>query len=96
MRNNNNNSSSDNGNAAGTADNTRKDNKITASKLTGRQLWDSTLRQADWELFEAQAMADGEDFNGDNSHDVDVDFDMMAELDEGNYDLDDDDDDDTN
>jgi hypothetical protein len=26
----------------------------TASKLSGRQLWDTTLRQADWELFGAE------------------------------------------
>lgn len=76
----------------GNTDGSRKDNKTTASKLTGRQLWDSTLRQADWELFEAQAMADGEDVNGNNAHGVDVDFDLMAELGEDDYDLDDDDD----
>lgn len=50
-----------------------------ASKLTGRQLWDSTLRSADWELF-------GGGGGGDDEGE-DVDFDGIAELDSDDFDL---------
>lgn len=52
--------------------------KVSASKLTGRQLWDSTLKSADWELF-AEGGVDGEELDfeavkdefGDEGYDLD-------------------------
>lgn len=57
----------------------KREARATASRLTGRQLWDSTLKTADWELF----AADGEEGGVE-----DVDFGAMNSLDEANYDLD--------
>lgn len=64
------------------AEQEKAESKQNASKLTGRQLWDSTLRTADWELFGGGAGADDEG--------EDVDFDALADLDEDNFDFDDD------
>lgn len=63
------------------ADRERQEKKDVGSKLTGRQLWDSTLKTADWELFGG----DG----GVEEDAEDVDFDALRELDEGEYDLED-------
>jgi hypothetical protein len=44
----------------------RKQNSSKVSKLTGRQLWDTTIRNADWELFDADedgAWLDGAGFD---------------------------------
>ena len=67
-------------NAAGLA----KIAKAVAGKLTGRQVWDRTLKEADWELFNGGAeVEDGDD--------IDYDFDMGDEEDEGAFELDGDD-----
>ena len=52
-----------------------------ASKLTGRQLWDSSLKQADWELFT------GGDDDGD---DEDIDYDNRSGSDSGSQEQQDD------
>ncbi|CAD2215261.1 RWD domain protein (Gir2) [Angomonas deanei] len=56
--------------------------KASASALTGRQLWDNTLRSAEWDLFDA-----GEK---DNNEGEDVDYSLAQdELDEDCYNLED-------
>lgn len=52
--------------------------KALAGKLTGKQLWDKTIKDADWQLFAAEADA----VEGD---DIEYDFDEDAEDEE--YDL---------
>ncbi|CUG67508.1 Hypothetical protein, putative [Bodo saltans] len=42
------------------AEEAKRTYKDTVSKLTGRQLWDSTIRNADWELFGGAAEGDEE------------------------------------
>ncbi|ORC89032.1 uncharacterized protein TM35_000142430 [Trypanosoma theileri] len=46
--------------------------KKISNKLTGRQLWDSALKSADWELF------GGADDNGFDDNEQDVDFDALS------------------
>ena len=60
------------------AEREKSDAKTSASKLTGRQLWDNSLKSADWTLF-----------GGDNEEDggEDVDFDAMSGMDEDEFDL---------
>ncbi|KAK7202176.1 RWD domain-containing protein [Novymonas esmeraldas] len=56
-----------------------KEARTSASKLSGRQLWDNSLRSADWELFGAAAEEEGG---------VDVDFSVAGDdLDEDEFDL---------
>lgn len=55
----------------------------SASKLTGRQLWDSTLRNADWELFGAEG--DGEAVDLDDAG-FEYEFDEENVEDEGHVD----------
>ncbi|GET88120.1 hypothetical protein, conserved [Leishmania tarentolae] len=59
------------------AEREKKEVKVSASKLTGRQLWDNSLKSADWALFEGEAEEDVEN----------VDFDTMACLNEEEFDL---------
>lgn len=54
---------------------TTKNKKESASKMTGRQLWDSSLRNTDWELFGAE--------EGDAIGIDDAGFDYVLEDEEG-------------
>ncbi|KAG5479981.1 hypothetical protein LSCM1_06400 [Leishmania martiniquensis] len=56
----------------------KKEVKMSASKLSGRQLWDNSLKSADWALFEGEAGEDGGE---------DVDFGAVEDFDEGEFDL---------
>ncbi|KAG5480695.1 hypothetical protein CUR178_05830 [Leishmania enriettii] len=60
------------------AEREKKDVKVSASKLSGRQLWDNSLKTADWALFGGEA----EDEGGE-----DVDFGSIKDLDEDAFDL---------
>lgn len=60
----------------------KRSQKASASALTGRQLWDSTLRSADWELFGAA------ETNAEEGAVVDVDYDLRNdELNEEDFDF---------
>ena len=59
----------------------------TAGKLTGRQLWDKTIKEADWALF-------GGDADGEDGEDVDYEFAENSDDENGGYEFDDDEDDD--
>jgi hypothetical protein len=64
--------------AARIAIETAKMNAAIKGKLTGRQLWDKTIKEADWTLFAAEADAvDGDDIEYDFA-DADGDFDGDA------------------
>lgn len=60
------------------AEREKREARVSASKLTGRQLWDNSLKSADWALF-----------GGENEEEdaEDVDFDALEELDEDEFDL---------
>ncbi|KAG5506754.1 hypothetical protein GH5_05968 [Leishmania sp. Ghana 2012 LV757] len=60
------------------AEREKKDVKVSASKLSGRQLWDNSLKTADWALFGGEAEEDGGE---------DVDFGSIKDLDEDEFDL---------
>lgn len=60
------------------AERDKKEAKVSASKLSGRQLWDHSLKSADWALFGGEADEDGGE---------DVDFGEMQDLDEDEFDL---------
>ncbi|AIN97971.1 hypothetical protein LPMP_204780 [Leishmania panamensis] len=60
------------------AEREKKEVKVSASKLSGRQLWDNSLKSADWALFGGEVEEDG---GGD------VDFDSMKDLNEDEFDL---------
>ncbi|KPI88795.1 hypothetical protein ABL78_2110 [Leptomonas seymouri] len=60
------------------AEREKREAKTSASKLTGRQLWDNSLKSADWALFVGEK--EGEDGE-------DVDFDALSDLDEDEFDL---------
>jgi hypothetical protein len=47
------------------AEEAKRTYKESVSKLTGRQLWDSTIRNADWELFGGVVEGDAEDVDFD-------------------------------
>lgn len=57
----------------------KKAAKLAVSKLTGRQLWDNSLKSADWTLFGG----DGEEEDGGE----DVDFGEMDQFNEDDFDL---------
>ncbi|EPY28490.1 RWD domain containing 1 [Strigomonas culicis] len=60
----------------------KRSQKVSASTLSGRQLWDNTLRAADWDLFGAADVA------ADEGADVDVDYDLRNdELNEEDFDF---------
>ncbi|KAG5506424.1 hypothetical protein JKF63_05927 [Porcisia hertigi] len=56
----------------------KKDKKVSTSKLTGRQLWDNTLKSADWTLFGSEAEGEGGE---------DIDFSAVNDVDEDDFDL---------
>ncbi|AYU78340.1 RWD domain-containing protein [Leishmania donovani] len=60
------------------AEREKKAVKVSASKLSGRQLWDNSLKSADWALFGGEAEEDGVE---------NVDFGSMKDLDEDEFDL---------
>ncbi|KPA75346.1 hypothetical protein ABB37_08637 [Leptomonas pyrrhocoris] len=61
------------------AEREKREAKVSVSKLTGRQLWDNSLKSADWALFGGE----GEEEEGGE----DVDFDALGELNEDEFDL---------
>lgn len=63
------------------AEEAKRNQKEMTSKLTGRQLWDSTIRNADWELFGA-AEADDEDVDFDAANFEDYEFDDEVDSDD--------------
>lgn len=60
------------------AEREKREAKVSASKLSGRQLWDNSLKSADWALFGAENEEDGGE---------DVDFDAISGMDEDEFDL---------
>lgn len=60
------------------AEREKKEVKVSPSKLSGRQLWDNSLKSADWALFGGEAEEDGVE---------NVDFGSMKDLDEDEFDL---------
>lgn len=56
----------------------KRESRVSASKLSGRQLWNNSLKSADWALFGAE----NEEDDGE-----DVDFDALVGVDEEEFDL---------